>query len=230
MTSMVFAKPHKQRRIICEQFLIYFEESSQPTLTDYPDIEGCVGVTGTSSILDWLNFLLCESFEPEHHYIFALREGTSHSPTSMDFDEMFILEIAAERQDERAFIATANDIDWSTRSAEDYATAVHLALASGAHMKARQLAIGGSEKYPEHEEITKMAKVLAPPLILSTNIPSKPGAGANLVWLKEQGDQYRGQWVALKDGDLLANANNFAEIINIVGNPRGKGILVTKVY
>lgn len=221
MTIAIFSDPRtKPKKRFSKLYAGNLDPGSYPTQSDYPDITG-------SYVPEWIT---SGSAVPEIYQTpsSGLRQGTTHSPIKVD--EIFLLEIVAERQDERAFIMAADFIDWTTRSAEDHTIAVRLALSSGAHMKARHLAKEGAVRYPEHEELQKMARILAPPQIISNNLPSKPGAGADMAWLKEHGDQYRSQWVALKDGELLANANSFAEIIEIVGNPRGKGILVTKVY
>lgn len=150
---------------------------------------------------------------------------------SLDKDlEMLQLELAAQANDETAFISAANSMDWTRRPVEDILRAVQLALQAWAHLKARNLSMQGAAIHPENEDLLKYAHILAPPKVISTNLPAKPEAGADIQWLKQHGDDYRGRWVALHSGELLAEADSFFGIIEQIGNPRGTGILVTKVY
>jgi hypothetical protein len=153
-----------------------------------------------------------------------------HTSISNPDEEMAELVAAAEARDERAFIEVAKTINWSTRSASDYVKAIRLAISAGVHLKARHLATEGAKRYPANIELNKMSRILAPPQILSSSLPPRPDAGADMQWLRTHGDEFRGQWVALKAGDLLRSASTFDEIIQMVGNPRGRNILVTKVY
>lgn len=150
------------------------------------------------------------------------------SATNPD-DAMAKLVAAAETGNEDAFITAAKLIDWRTRSPEDYVRAVQLALTAGAHLKARQLAAEGSALYPDHDELQKYAHVLAPPKILARGLPPDPNAGADMRWLKAHWEEYRGQWVALRGGELLGVASTWRDLIEKVGNPKGRGILVTRV-
>lgn len=117
---------------------------------------------------------------------------------------MRTLEIAADKGDEAAFVQAAGKIDWSQRPAADFAQAVHLALAAGAHLMARKLADQGHRLYLDHEELAKMAHILAPPRVLRTNLPPDPSVRANIEWMRAHAAEYRGQWVALQNGRLLA--------------------------
>jgi hypothetical protein len=141
-----------------------------------------------------------------------------------------VLKTASDSGDERLFVQIVNTINWDRRSSEDITRAIHYALAVGAHAVARELASKGVARFPEHEELQKLAQLLAPPEILSDELPPDPDASMDIQWLKSHGEEYRGRWVALKAGRLLESAVTFNELIRIIGNPKGKGILVTKVY
>jgi hypothetical protein len=143
-------------------------------------------------------------------------------------DGIDILEIVAEAGDETAFVQAASEIDWSQRPATDFARAVRLALAAGAHLLARNLATQGARLYPTHLELEKMARVLAPPRVVRTDIPPVPSLRANQEWLRVHGDEYRGQWVALRDGVLMAAAATARQLrayLESTGN-----VLITKVF
>lgn len=129
---------------------------------------------------------------------------TDSNKVLVDRDTM--LKTAADLGDEALFLEIAEDIDWSQRSAAEFTRAVRLALAAGAHLFARKVAMRGAEHYPDHEELQKMARVLAPPRVVAADLPPDESMRKNHTWLREHADEYRGQWVALRDGDLLAAA------------------------
>ena len=87
---------------------------------------------------------------------------------------MAMLEIAAEVGKETVFVQAASEIDWLQRPAADFARAVHLALAAGAHLLARELASHGYRLYPDHDDLAKMAHILAPPRVVRANLPPAP--------------------------------------------------------
>ncbi|MFQ5595210.1 MAG: DUF5678 domain-containing protein [Anaerolineae bacterium] len=124
-------------------------------------------------------------------------------------------------------IRAAMKIDWSTRPAADLARGVRLALAVGAHLFARNLASRGANMYPDHQELQKMAVVLGPPRVVR-EIPSDPSVRANQAWLRDHADEYRGQWVAIRDGELLAVGETAREARNCLDS--GAGVMLTRVF
>lgn len=139
------------------------------------------------------------------------------------------LEAAAQSGDEMAFLSATKEIAWENCTADDYLKAVRLALSAGAHFKARLLATEGAQRYPDHTELQKIAYILAPPKILPNRTPADPMIRKNRDWLMEHGDEYHGQWVALRRGEFLGAALTLKELIQKIGDPRGKKILVTQV-
>lgn len=155
------------------------------------------------------------------------RRPYSATATAPDSDEAWMrLQLAAEAGDERAFIEAAGMINWLDRTAQEFAEAVQLALAAGAHMMARRLAIEGARMYPENAVLAKMARVLAPPRFLGPT-PSRPSTKANRQWLIEHAEAYRGKWVALKEGRLVAAGDSVAELKAQVHDL--KGLMITRV-
>lgn len=142
-------------------------------------------------------------------------------------DSIDILEIVAEAGDETAFVQAASEIDWSQRPATDFARAVRSALAAGAHLLARKLADYGHRLYPNHEELAKMAHILAPPRAMRAHLPPEPSVRANLEWMRAHAVEYQGQWVALKDGVLLATAPTARELKDKL--PTTYGLFLTRV-
>lgn len=127
-------------------------------------------------------------------------------------DDLAMVEFAAAGGDEREFHLAVSQIDWLRRSGEDYARVIRLALSIGAHALARQLVREGSRMFPDNPEVERIAAILAP------NEPARPAGGAdpsvlaNRHWFIENQAAYRGQWVAVKDGQLLGAARTLAEL------------------
>src|SRR5690606_2618637 len=107
---------------------------------------------------------------------------------------------------------------------------VRLALKVGAHIIARKLALEGVERFPEDAELKKMARILGPPKVAVSNRPAEPGIGDNMAWLTAHWEEYKGKWVALRDGQVLATADSFEGVIEQVGPVKNTGILVTKLW
>jgi hypothetical protein len=58
--------------------------------------------------------------------------------------------------------------------------------------------------------------------------PGRPVPGA-MEWLNEHWDDYPGEWVAVRDGQLLGHAATLSELERQIGNIRKSGALVTKI-
>ncbi|MCZ7568048.1 MAG: hypothetical protein M5U01_05515 [Ardenticatenaceae bacterium] len=137
------------------------------------------------------------------------------------------LEAAARAGDEAAFARVVAETDWSRAEACDFVEAVRLALAGGAPLTARSLADAGVRAYPEHVELHKMARILAPPRIVGTSGPSQ-SLCENQRWLREHADEYRERWVAVREGKLVASGMTAAEIRAHLGSRNG--VMVTRVF
>jgi len=143
-------------------------------------------------------------------------------------DVMAALEIAAQTGNETAFVQTASGIDWLQRPAADFVRAVRLALAAGAHLLARKLATQGARLHPDHLELCKMAHILAPPRVVDVDVPASPSVRANQAWLRLHADEYKGQWVALWEGTLLAVGATAREVWDRLEST--DGVMLTKVF
>lgn len=143
---------------------------------------------------------------------------------------MLWLEVTADEGELAAFVRLANAINWQQRSAEAFARAVQLALKVGAHLTARKLALTAAQRFPEHAELAKAARILAPPV--ARVVASEQGANwtGNMEWLQAHRAEYEGRWVALRSGSLVTTAGSLADLLAQVGDPRERDILVTKVW
>ena len=118
----------------------------------------------------------------------------------------------------------------TTKTAEEFVKAADVEFDRGDWNAAWKVAVEGLKYHPDHAKLQKYAHILAPPKV--TVVPRDPDRvpGANLDWLKKNLDEYRGRWVAIKNGQLLATGNSHDEVVAQVGPVKNTGILVTKVY
>ena len=152
--------------------------------------------------------------------------------TSTAADWVRDLRAAADAGDELAFVQIMRAVNWDERTEDDFEAAVRLALAAGAHGAARVLADRGFAAFPESVMLQKMATILAPPRVIGVH-PVDPSVAAsrqaNQQLMRVHWEKYRGCWVALRDGNLLAAAPTLREIEQQVGEVRNSGIFVTRI-
>jgi len=117
--------------------------------------------------------------------------------------------------------------DSSQHSPEDYLHALAHALRTGEFGRARQLATEGVARYPKDAELAKSAHVLAPPTVRRARRPHTAAIQANRTWLKTHRQDYAGQWVALRNGHLLAAAPSFDQFVAHVDETHD--VLMTKI-
>jgi Arc/MetJ-type ribon-helix-helix transcriptional regulator len=119
-------------------------------------------------------------------------------------------------------------MDQSDRIPDDIMSDIDQALARGEAELARQLAMEGAERFPEHDELQKCARVLAPPKVTHVGRVQTPSIRANREWLKIHWKNYIGQWVAVRDGRLVHASDSFDELASHIDDPQE--MLVTKVH
>lgn len=162
--------------------------------------------------------------------IFWVSTNTQTSDRHEINHEMEVLEAVARTENSQVFITLLNSLTWANRPADDYVRAVRLCLAIGLHPKARELAMEGASQFPEHADLQRLARLVGPARVIRTDLPPDVNAAANMEWLRKHSDEYRGQYVAVKGGELLATASSYQDLFKKVGPVKGKGILITQVF
>ena len=122
--------------------------------------------------------------------------------------------------------------DATPRSADAILQAISQALATGEHGLARQLAMDGAKQYPDHDALQRYGRILAPPTVgtpIPTTLETRAARRANHAWLNAHWQAYRGNWIALRAGQLLYASPSIEEVIAAVGEVRGQDILLTKI-
>jgi len=138
------------------------------------------------------------------------------------------LQMAAQSGDQPAFLAAQKEIEWSLRSPGDFSQAIQLALSMGLYDNARHLSAKAIRLYPNHTGLQKYERVLAPPRVTRSNRPPDPTLEANRDWLMSHADTFSGQWVALRNGQLVASADSLPLLVEQIGLT--EGLLVTRVF
>jgi hypothetical protein len=137
------------------------------------------------------------------------------------------LERAARDANEMAFLEAVKEINWQRRTSQDFVRATRLALAAGAHLAARELASEGALLHPDDPEIQKYARTLAPPRITLRTQSTDRGLKANREWIKANAGDYKGRWVALRNGVLLGSYQSLDELVHSINDT--KGALITSL-
>jgi hypothetical protein len=145
----------------------------------------------------------------------------------MDAEALSIVHVLAETGRANDIAEAAARVPWAACSAADLAWIVRLAPRAGAHLLARDVAARGAQRYPNHAELQKMARILAPPRTVRRDVPTDRSWAANRAWPVAHGEAYRGQWVALKEGELLAAAPTARRVCDAVD--RAIEVLILKV-
>ena len=101
----------------------------------------------------------------------------------------------------------------SPQSPEEYLQALAHALCAGEFGRARQVATEGAAHYPAHAELAQSARILAPPTVIRASRPHTAAVQANRAWLQAHWQAYAGQWIALRDGHVLAAAPSFDALV-----------------
>lgn len=138
------------------------------------------------------------------------------------------LEDAANAKDEHAFLEALKEVEWRNRPPADFTRAAQWALKAGAYKAAYQISAEGAKHHPDNLEVQKYARVLAPPKVVSGKEPPDPTLKANRKWLEAHEGEYPGQWVAIRNGELLGMANSLEELAQQVGNT--KDALLTRAH
>ncbi len=105
--------------------------------------------------------------------------------------------------------------------ADRYADAVRHALWVGHHILARSLAVEGARRFPEHVQLRKMAHILAPSMPARVGGPADPAVQADMDWLNAHWDEYRGRWVAIRNGKFLGAAKVLDDLVAQIGDIKG---------
>lgn len=208
-----------------------------PQITSFPNLwsDTSVYVIGALMHREWSSRTLAEAIEARGAATTTRHDETSvedshQTTTAARSTPIVLLKEAAEAGDRRGFARLVETTDWSTRPPEELTKAIDLALSLEMATLAIKLAQLGGRLFPEHERVQRAARVLAPPVVRSVHPPRARGLDVSMAWLSEHAHQYRGKWVAVREGQLLGVADSLAELMPLIGEGEDAiSTLVTRV-
>ena len=124
------------------------------------------------------------------------------------------------------FIKLAEEIDWTTRSSDELAATIEMALQLEMIIFARRLLAVAAEHGITNEKIEKLRRVLIPSGAI-TKGPANPKINDTMMWLQQNGRNYWGLWVALDGDTLLGTAQTRKQLVEKVGERTD--ILITRI-
>ena len=160
----------------------------------------------------------------------ALASGTYQSADELVTEAVRVLRDQEAMRGTRQHTSdTPAHPDVSIRTPDEVVHAIRQALEAGEAGRARHLAIAGAQRYPDHAELHKYARVLAPPTarVVPASPASRASVKANGAWLKAHRTAYLGRWIALRAGTVVRVADSFEALVADLGDTTG--LLLTKV-
>jgi hypothetical protein len=164
-----------------------------------------------------------------------LHEAARQDETTTGTQEPLLLaiEAAEAKEDRRALITLAEQVDWRSRRPEELIRAIQASLLLDMVLLARELADEGRRVFPNDKRLEQWAIVLAPPRIVGTRPASGKAMGleASRRWFQQNNaSQYKGQWIAVHHGEFLGAAPTLKELYDKIGRDnRTPGTIVVKV-
>lgn len=148
--------------------------------------------------------------------------------TNQNQPDLSNLRRAAQIGDGAAFLKAYKELSTDVITANNLIQVIRLALETGAILLARDISVQGVKQFPDHSELSKYSRVLAPPkTIEKKNLPVL-NQEANRQWLKENGARYYGQWVALRDGVLIGAAEKPVELKLLITDPENTFLTIAR--
>lgn len=105
-------------------------------------------------------------------------------------------------------------------SASDYVARVRTLIEGDRIVQARALVSEALEANPDDGELRALQKVLEPPRANSREMTDADRT-QEFEWIVANRDAYRGRWVAIQGGELVADAPSFAELQSRIKNLEG---------
>ncbi len=109
---------------------------------------------------------------------------------------------------------------------ESFLEEIQRIIEAGTLKGAREVAARGLELYPDHSELRQLHHVLRPFEVRVNPYWKTPDPRPTYEWLKKNSKAYRGKWVGLDRGELVAAADNLDEVLQALRDRDPRGTLV----
>jgi Family of unknown function (DUF5678) len=118
------------------------------------------------------------------------------------------------------------DLESQNPTPESFLEEIHAIINSGTLRGAREVAERGLALYPDHPEL-KRAHYALRPFEVRVNPDLKiDDPRPNYEWLKKHSDEYRGKWVGLDAGELVAATDTLDEVLKALEGHSFRSTLV----
>lgn len=145
-------------------------------------------------------------------------------------EALTLLEEYAQAGKRQQFVALAEMADWSVCKPEELLRTIDLALSLELSNLAIKLAQQGKRLFPKHKRIQQAAQVLTPPIGREISTSYTQNLNASQLWLREHAPEYRGRWVAVREGELVATGESLQELTTVIGEAEDlTNTLISKV-
>ncbi|HEX9941804.1 MAG TPA: DUF5678 domain-containing protein [Thermoanaerobaculia bacterium] len=113
-------------------------------------------------------------------------------------------------------------------TAEEFLEEIRQIFNSGTLRGAREVAERGLALYPDHPELRRLHYALRPFEVRVSTDPNHKmfDPTPSYEWLKKNAHAYRGKWVGLQNGELVAAADSLEEVLQAFGDRDPRGSLI----
>jgi hypothetical protein len=122
----------------------------------------------------------------------------------------------------RALVADSQDHP----TPEDFLAEIGAIINSGTLRGAREVAKRGLVLYPDHSELQRLHHALRPFEVRVSSEPNSFDPRASYDWLRKNSAQYRGKWVGLDMGELVAASDHLEDVIQALKGRDRRGTLI----
>lgn len=132
--------------------------------------------------------------------------------------------------DPNQFVDLVEATNWAMHTPEEILTAIDVALCIEMSDMAINLAQQVGHLFPNHDKCQRAAQVIAPPKIIGTHPPQGKKLAESADCIRKHAREYRGQWVAAREGVFLGAAPTLKELKVLIGYTQDSdSVLFTKI-
>ncbi|HYO17011.1 MAG TPA: DUF5678 domain-containing protein [Thermoanaerobaculia bacterium] len=106
--------------------------------------------------------------------------------------------------------------DSHVETPEEFLGRIHESLNAATLSGAREWAERGVERFPDHEELRRLHRLLQPGRSQSVPGPRIPDRQDSFDWIRENASKYEGQWIAILGTRLVAASKDLSEVLRAV--------------
>jgi hypothetical protein len=154
----------------------------------------------------------------------------SSPPGRKQKSEFEQLEAAFNDRDHQRFLCLIEGMDVSDYQPDEITVLIDYCLSLDMVSAAFDLAAKARALSPNNARIESAFNALKPPKFIGTRPPQAVGMGKSQTWFKANASLHKGKWVAVNNGNLLAEADSLKELKNKIDeNDMNPGTVIEKV-